>query len=172
MSASMKFFENATCMVPCPGWSMGAFYFVMLLLASMHVAAEGSGHGRVQVSATVLTVVNMKIVRQPGQLNIEQRHLNQGYVDIEVGSELSIRSNNPNGFTLTWSTDLVDVSRVSARISQSGVDSAIGDGCRVVRTPRFRVESVHVSYRLHLNSQAQTGTHPWPIALSFTPNTV
>ena len=33
-------------------------------------------------------------------------------------------------------------------------------------------ESVHVSYRLHLNSQAQAGTHPWPIALSFKPNTV
>ena len=171
MTASMKFFENETDKKLFPGRSTRAVFFAMLLLASTHSTADGSAQSNIQVSATVLTVIKMKVVRQPGQLNIEQRHINQGYVDIEDASELSIRSNNPSGFTLAWRADLVVVSRVSARISQGGIDT-FGNSSLVVRTPLFRNESVQVSYRLHLNSQAQTGTHPWPVELSFTPNTI
>ena len=167
----MKFFENEADKTRCPGWSIGAAIFAMLLVASTHATADGSAQRNIQVSATVLTVIKMKVLRQPGQLNIEQRHINQGYVDIEDASELSIRSNNPNGFTLSWRADFVVVSRVSARISQGGIDT-VGDSRLVVRTPLFRNESVQLSYRLHLNSQAQAGTHPWPVELSFTPNTI
>ena len=77
MTVSMKFFGNEADKKRFPGWSNRAVFFAMLLLASTHSTADGSAQSNIQVSAKVLTVIKMKVVRQPGQLNIEQRHINR-----------------------------------------------------------------------------------------------
>ena len=153
------------------GWSLLGLAYLALLTGSMPAAAQKKAQTRLQVTATILTMIKVKVVSQPGQINIEQKHIAQGYIDIEDASVLLITSNSPDGFMMSLSHDHALVASVSARLSQGG-STADGESMIAVRTQQVRDEPMRVSYRLHLNSQARVGSQPWPVALSFTPRAV
>lgn len=154
------------------GWSLPGIVLLAMLAVNMPAAAgEKKAHAQLQVSATVLTMLKIKVASQQGQINIEQKHVSQGYIDVEDASVLLITSNNPNGFMMSVTHDPDLVSRVSATLSQGGSRSS-GENMIPVRTQQVRDEPMRVSYRLYLNPQAHIGSLPWPVALSFTPRAV
>ena len=121
-----------------------------------------------QVSATILTMLKIKVTSQQSQINIEQKHIAQGYMDVSDGSAMLITSNSPEGFMMSVTHDPEMVSRVSATLSQGGITSQ-GENMIAVRTQTVKDEPMRISYRLYLSSQARVGNLPWPVALSFTP---
>ena len=153
------------------GWSLLSLAYLGMLTGSMPAAAQKKAQAQLQVTATILTMIKVKVVSQPGQINIEQKHIAQGYIDIEDASVLLITSNSPDGFMMSLSHDPAMVSSVSARLSQGG-NTAEGESMISVHTQQVRDEPMRVSYRLHLNPQAHVGSQPWPVALSFTPRAV
>lgn len=153
------------------GWSLLGLAYLVILTVSTPATAQKKTQTQLQVSATILTMIKVRVVSQPGQINIEQKHIAQGYIDIEDASVLLITSNSPDGFMMSVSHDSALVSAVSARLSQGG-STADGESMISVRTQQVRDEPMRVSYRLHLNSGAHVGSQPWPVALSFTPRAV
>ena len=149
------------------GTALAGLVFLMALAGSMPAAAGKDVQARLHVSATVLTMIKVRVVSQPGQVNIEQKHISQGYIDIEDASVLQITSNSPDGFMMSMTHDHALVSHVSARLSQGG--NLDGDGMIPVRTQQARDEPMRVSYRLYLNAQTHAGSLTWPVALSFSP---
>lgn len=153
------------------GWTLPVIALLTMLAISIPVAAgDKKTPTQLSVSATILTMIKVKIVSQPGQLQIEQKHISQGYIDIEDGSVLLISSNSPDGFMMSLACDPGLVTHVTARLSQGGTMD--GESMIAVRTQQVRDEPMRVSYRLHLDPQAHVGSLPWPVALSFTPRAV
>ncbi len=153
------------------GWALPVIAFLTMLAVSVAAGAgEKNTQTQLSVSATVLTMIKVKIISQPSHLQIEQRHISQGYIDIEDASVLLISSNSADGFMMSLACDLGLVTHVTAKLSQGS--SIEGDGMIAIRTQQVRDEPMRVSYRLHLDPQAHAGSLPWPVALSFTPRAV
>ena len=154
------------------GWTFPGLVLLVMLANSMTaIAGEKKSQSQLDVSATVLTMIKVRVMSQPNQITIEQKHVSQGYIDIVDASVLQITSNSPDGFMMMVSCDPVLVSRVSARLSQ-GAGTMDGENMISVRTQHVKGEPMRVSYRLHLNPEALAGSVPWPVALSFTPRAV
>lgn len=165
IGSGCRFGKFVRCSLP------GIILLVMLAVNMPSEAGEKKTRAQLQVGAVVLTVLKIKVASQHSQINIEQKHVHQGYIDVEDASVLLITSNSPNGFmmSLTHNPDLV--SGVSARLSQ-GMSTSNGENIIPVRTQQVMDEPMRISYRLYLNPQAHVGSLPWPVALSFTPRAV
>ena len=150
-------------------WAQG-LVFLITMAGSLPALAADKAQARLHVSATVLAMIKVGVTSQPSQISIDQIHVAQGYIDIEDGTVLSITSNSPDGFMMSLSHDPAIVARVAARLSQG---SSFEERDMIfIRTQAIKDAQTHVSYRLYLNSNAQAGIWPWPVALSFTPRAV
>lgn len=146
----------------------GLVLLSMLAINMPAGAGEQKAEIRMQVSATILTMLKIKVTNQQSQINIEQMHVTQGYIDVMDASAMLITSNSPEGFMMSVAHDPEMVSRVSATLFQGGITSQ-GENMISVRTQSVKDEPMRISYRLYLNSQARVGKQPWPVVLSFTP---
>ena len=150
-------------------WALSGLVLLCILAVNLPAAAgEKKAETRMQVSATILTMLKIKVTSQQSQINIEQKHVAQGYIDVSEGSAMLITSNSPAGFMMSVTHDPEMVSRVSATLSQGGITSQ-GESMISVRTQTVKDEPMRISYRLYLNPHARVGNQPWPVALSFTP---
>ena len=153
----------------CTDWALSGLVLLCILAFNLPAAAaEKKVETRMQVSATVLTTLKIKVTRQQSQINIEQVHVAQGYIDVIDASAMLITSNSPEGFMMSLTHDPELVSRVSATLTQGGITSE-GENMIRVRTQQVRDEPMRISYRLYLNPHARAGSQRWPVALSFTP---
>ena len=151
------------------GWALSGLVLLCILAFNLPAAAaEKKVETRMQVSATVLTMLKIKVTRQQSQINVEQMHVAQGYIDVTDASAMLITSNSPEGFMMSLTHDPELVSRVSATITQGGITSE-GENMIRVRTQQVRDEPMRISYRLYLNPHARAGSKQWPVAVSFTP---
>ena len=150
-------------------WALSGLALLCVLAVNLPAAAaEKKAETRMQVSATILTMLKIKVTRQQSQIDIEQMHVAQGYIDVIDASAMLITSNSPEGFMMSLTHDPELVSRVSATLTQGGITSE-GENMIRVRTQQVRDEPMRISYRLYLNPHARAGTQRWPVLLSFTP---
>ena len=150
-------------------WALSGLVLLCILAVNLPAAAgEKKAETRMQVSATILTMLKIKVTSQKSQINIEQMHVAQGYIDVTDASAMLITSNSSEGFMMSLTHDPELVSRVSATLTQGGIMSH-GESMIRVRTQQVRDEPMRISYRLYLNPRARVGSQPWPVALSFTP---
>ena len=146
----------------------GLVLLCVLAVNQPAAAAEKKAETQLQVSATILTMLKIKVISQQRQINIEQMHVAQGYIDVTDASAMLITSNCPEGFMMSLTHDRELVTRVSATLTQGGIMSH-GENMIRVKTQQVRDEPMRISYRLYLNPYARVGSQPWPVALSFTP---
>ena len=132
------------CVAKFIGGPLLAMLFLMLVLGSPAAVAADSARAQLQVTATILTMIKVRVVSQPSQINIEQQHVSQGYIDVEDGSVLSITSNSPDGFLMSMTLDHQLVSHISARLSNTS-GTMDGESMIPVRTQQVKDESMRIS---------------------------
>jgi hypothetical protein len=124
---------------------------------------------QIAVSAYVPAQTIGKVVRQPAELTITDADIARGYVEVLVGSELRVTSNNPAGYVVDFFSRL-PIFR-SVRVSSTGGSADLGpDGGAIIERGRHgRDIPLDLSYRFNLAASVQAGTYAWPLALNVRP---
>lgn len=112
----------------------------------------------------------MEIKSAPARLDISSTDLQRGYIDVVQPTELTVRSNSPDGFALDVLT--VASPMVSSMVVE-GLDSdlALGaDGGTIVqRWERPHAVNLSLTFRFALTPGLPPGNYPWPLRLSVRP---
>jgi hypothetical protein len=117
-------------------------------------------------------IVNVQALNTPRAIRIEEADVAQGYIDLREASSLLITSNHHRGFQVSVQIDSALVESVEVRL-MGRVIRAMGDLTSLdVSAPRAADHRVGVSYRLYLKRGVRAGEYRWPVALTFTPQSV
>lgn len=135
--------------------------------------AEGNPAGKsaraaVELRIVVPAVVRVKAMAQPERIALEDRHIAQGYIDLDDASSLLLTSNSGRGYHLAVAFDAGILDRVRVRIAGHQLDASEGSGGLDVRAERLVDAPVHASYRLYLKPGVHPGSYRWPVALAFS----
>jgi hypothetical protein len=132
----------------------------------LHAAALKS---QIAVTAYVPAQAVAQVVQQPSELTITGADIARGYVDVAVGSQLRVTSNNPAGYIVDFFSRLPIFT--SVRVSAAGGSADLGpDGGAIIERGRQgRDLPLNLSYRFNLAAQVQPGTYAWPLTLNVRP---
>ncbi|HZI83929.1 MAG TPA: hypothetical protein VFF44_08435 [Casimicrobiaceae bacterium] len=125
--------------------------------------------GQIAVSAIVPAQAIGQVVQQPAEITITDADIARGYVDVPVGSQLRVTSNNPAGYVIDFFTRL-PIFR-SVRVSNASGSADLGpDGGTIIERGQYgRNLPLDLTYRFNLASSVQPGTYAWPLALNVRP---
>jgi hypothetical protein len=146
---------------------VGASLAALLLLSLMpgKARATTSAKSTMRISATVNPYVRLDVLQQQPSLTITAEDIQRGYVDVSAGTSLRTRTNDRNGFLVSFDSR----SNIFERVSVSGIGATaeIGSGGGTIRAAYAGPESLaQVSYRFYLAQGVQSGNHPWPLQIS------
>jgi hypothetical protein len=149
------------------------FLSALGMLAPVCASAQGNPAGKsaragVELRITVPAIVRVKALAQPERIALEEKHITQGYIDLDDASSLLLTSNSARGYHLAVAFDAGILDRVLVRIADQQLDASDGSGSVDVRAERLVDAPVHASYRLYLKPGVRSGSYRWPVALAFS----
>jgi hypothetical protein len=117
-------------------------------------------------------ISHVQALNTPRTIRIDEADIAQGWIDLREASTLSITSNHRHGFQISAHVDSALVESVEVRLMDR-LMHVLGDlTSMVVSAPRAVDHRVGVSYRLYLKRGIRAGEYRWPVALTFTPQSV
>ncbi len=140
---------------------------VMLLVLAGFGGAKafaGENSSSVMVMARVLPYVSSTVLSQPSTINITPEDLKRGYIEVEAGTVIEIRTNSRDGYMLSFEVVrgpfediwVVDGDRSTVLSGGSGFVYQPSEDAGVVRTKVL-------SYKIHLAEGTEPGVYPWPV---------
>jgi hypothetical protein len=136
--------------------------------AESGTSSGGPAHAAIDFRVVIPTVLRVSVVSQPASIELQARHLEQGYIDLDAATLVAITSNARRGLNVSVAIDTRLVSRAVVRLLGSVIAADGSGAASLIRTSPGRERQVPVSYRLYLDSRATQGVHPWPVALGFS----
>lgn len=121
---------------------------------------------QIQVTARVLARASMNVLRQPTELIVTDSDIKRGYLDVNAGSLVEIRSNSRAGVNLTFETRGLPFKE--ALVSGIGREVALGPNGGIITHQITGTNVVALSYRFVFDEYSQAGTYAWPLALSVS----
>ena len=153
-------------------WTLFVVSFALLAIPSRSFAESKTGvssaAASVQIRIVIPAVIRVTVVTQPKRFFIEERHVAQGYIDVEGATSVKLTSNNRDGYQLNASYDSQLLSSIEVRISSQQLNATIGSGSMRVRSGLATNKLVPIDYRFHLVPQVRSGDYRWPVALVFS----
>ena len=128
------------------------------------LSASASLNFRIEIPA----VMRVTPVTQQERLVISQRHIDQGYVDLDAGTSVKLTNNTRSGYQLTASYNPQLLSRVEVRVANQQLASSSGFGSMRVVSGMVVDKLVAIGYRLYLAPGVSAGEYRWPVALAFS----
>ncbi len=113
-------------------------------------------------------MIRVTMVTQPDNILIEDRHIAQGYIDLDAGTSVKLTSNTRDGYLLAASYDSRMLSSVEVRVSSQNLMASMGFGSMRVASGLTIDKLIPISYRLHLLPEVRAGQYRWPVALAFS----
>ena len=130
-------------------------------------AHAAQGRASMPVSATIVEVAAVKILRQPAVLTISPEDATRGVVEVRGALHLSL------GQRTMWVLEFQRTSGIAAgtRVEGRGVYAPFeGAGTVVLHNGRGAAPSTLViDYAFRLPPGTRPGIHPWPVALTILP---
>lgn len=158
--------------IPLSRWSLFVVGLAALLSPLSSHAESRTGTSSAQASLNfrivVPAIICVTAVAQPEQLVIEDRHIEQGYIDLDAGTSVKLTVNTREGYQLSASYDSRLLSSAEVRISSQNLTASSGFGSMRVASGLLTDKLVPISYRLHLAPGARAGQYRWPVALAFS----
>ncbi|HKW80337.1 MAG TPA: hypothetical protein VJQ49_04965 [Casimicrobiaceae bacterium] len=130
-------------------------------------APASAGTSALRVAANVLPYLRLQILRQPATLAVTTEDVERGYVDVPAATDLMARSNDRNGFSLSFDSR----STLFRKAQVSGLDRGLEIGPEGGMTHQAFAGSqklLRLSYRFFLSPQVGPGNYPWPLQISST----
>ena len=113
-------------------------------------------------------MIRVTVVTQPDNILIEDRHIAQGYIDLDTGTSVKLTSNTRDGYLLQASYDSRMFSSVEVRVSSQYLTASMGFGSMRVASGLIIDKLIPISYRFHLMPGVRAGHYRWPVALAFS----
>lgn len=130
--------------------------------------AASTTRARLDFRITIPAIIRVTPLVQPERIVIEDRHIAQGYIDLDTGTAVKLTVNTRAGYVLSASYNSALLAGVELRISNQNLTISSGYGSMQVASGFMTDKIVPIAYRLHLASGVQAGEYRWPIALAFS----
>ena len=126
-----------------------------------------SGNSTMTVSATVLPFLRLQVLKQAATLTVTPEDVARGYIDAPAATDLMARTNDRNGFSLSFDprSNLFQ----KAQVTGFGSGAEIGPGGGFAHQPYTGNQMLmRLSYRFFLAPEVAPGNYPWPLQISST----
>jgi hypothetical protein len=125
-----------------------------------------AGSAEVRVTATVKRVLQVTTEYQAGTVQVSQKDMQRGYVDVPAGTVYRVRTNDPRGYLLHFHHmggpfSAVSISDGARQVELAGMSALVPE----TSAGGPGGERKEISYRLFLSSEARPGSYPWPLLL-------
>ena len=141
----------------------------MIVAAGVTAAGAKDVHSDFSVSVIVRPMADIELRSVPGGLDISAADLRRGYVEVTQPTQVTVRSNSPNGYAL----EVLTVAPVLSSMVVEGLNSdlALGaDGGTIVqRWQKPQVLNLSLKFRFELAPGLGVGSYPWPVRLAVRP---
>lgn len=125
----------------------------------------GSNNASVKVSAYVQPRISQTLVRQEKVLQVTEEEAKKGYVDLPAATLLQVKSNDRNGYMLSFDVNGEIVKEVWV-IDSNRTTSLSGGGFVHQAYPGPSGETKELSYRFFLAPGTQAGLYAWPVSVA------
>lgn len=149
---------------------MSAQRFLSLLLAVAAAApALAAGGAELHVVAVLRKHASVRVIAQPGMVEVTRADIARGYVDVAAPLQLAVRSNVPEGVQLVFDRpgDVFGQARIRGLANEVQLGAA--GGIVTQRVPSAAPHVLALAFRFELGRDAQEGTYPWPMQVSAAP---
>ena len=148
---------------------MNTARIALIVAASITTAGARDAHSNLSVSATVRAIANIERQSAPAGLAISGADLQRGFIDVVQPTQLTVRSNSPNGFAL----EVLTVAPMLSSMTIAGLNSDLSlgaDGGTIVqRWQKPQVVNLSLNFRFTLAPGLVAGEYPWPVRLAVRP---
>jgi len=138
------------------------------LCASPETARAASvGSSTMKVTANVLPYLRLQVVKQVSTLNVTPEDVARGYIDVPAATDLMARTNDRNGFALSFDAR----SNVFRKAQVTGLASGLElgpEGGMAHQPFAGKQMLMRLSYRFFLAPEVAPGSYPWPLQISST----
>jgi hypothetical protein len=126
-------------------------------------------HSQLSVSVIVRPVANIELRSAPTDLEISAADLRRGYIEVTRPTELTVRSNSPNGYALEVLTVAPMLSSMIVEGFNSDLELGKEGGTIVQRWQEAQAVNLSLKFRFELLPGLSTGNYPWPVRLAVRP---
>jgi hypothetical protein len=141
----------------------------MIVAASLTAAGAKEVHSQLSVSVIVRPVANIELRSAPTDLEISAADLRRGYIEVTRPTELTVRSNSPNGYALEVLTVAPMLSSMIVEGFNSDLELGKEGGTIVQRWQEAQAVNLSLKFRFELLPVLSTGNYPWPVRLAVRP---
>ena len=152
---------------------------LLFVAAITTVAMPGDGFAESQTSVTVANarldfrivipaIIRVTAVTQPESIEINDQHIQSGYIDLDAATAVKLTNNTRSGYQLTARYDAALLSSVEVRISSKKLTASSGFGSMHVASGLANEQVVPIGFRMYLARGVQPGQYRWPVALAFS----
>ena len=129
--------------------------------------AASVGSSTMKVTANVLPYLRLQVLKQTSTLNVTPEDIARGYVDVPAATDLMAKTNDRNGFSLSFDAR----SNVFRRAQVTGLAGGLelGPEGGMAHQPFTGNQMLmRLSYRFFLAPEVAPGSYPWPLQISST----
>jgi hypothetical protein len=141
----------------------------LIVAASVGAAGARDVHSTISVSATVRAIANIELRSVPEGLEVSRADLKRGYIDVLQPTQLTVRSNSPNGFAL----EVLTVAPMLSSMVVEGLNDELALGAEggtiVQRWQKPQTVNLSLRFRFALAPDLVAGSYPWPVRLAVRP---
>ncbi len=130
--------------------------------------AAHSCSAKINVTANVIAVASVKILRQMSQVVVATADVARGYVDVRSASLIEVKNNSRDGFLLIFQFLGDAFKEVCVYGLGNEVQISLGGGW-ILQQHTNGILKVELSYRLVLEGNFLPGTYAWPLLISVQP---
>lgn len=138
------------------------------LCASPETARAASvGSSTIRVTANVLPYLRLQLVKQVSTLDVTTEDIARGYIDVPAATHLMAKTNDRNGFSLSFDARSNVFRRAQVTGLARGLD--LGPEGGMAHQPFTGKQMLmRLSYRFFLAPEVAPGSYPWPLQISST----
>jgi hypothetical protein len=129
--------------------------------------AASVGSSTMKVTANVLPYLRLQVLKQVSTLNVTPEDVARGYIDVPAATDLMARTNDRNGFALSFDAR----SNVFRKAQVTGLASGLElgpEGGMAHQPFAGKQMLMRLSYRFFLAPEVAPGSYPWPLQISST----
>ena len=147
------------------GMALAAAFALCASPETAHAASVGSSTMR--VTANVLPYLRMQVLRQVSTLDVTPEDVARGYIDVPAATDLMARTNDRNGFALSFDARSSVFRKAQVIGLASGLE--LGPEGGIAHQPFAGKQMLmRLSYRFFLAPEVAPGSYPWPLQISST----
>jgi hypothetical protein len=140
----------------------------LALCANSETARAASvGSSTMKVTANVLPYLRLQVLKQVSTLNVTPEDVARGYIDVPAATDLMAKTNDRNGFSLSFGAR----SNVFRKAQVTGLGSGFElgpEGGMAYQPFTGKQMLMRLSYRFFLAPEVSPGSYPWPLQISST----